>query len=118
MRYLITVVHDGPEPLDVPAELYEAMGAYVSKLTADGVLLDGAGLAPIEKAKRIHLRGGAIEVVDGPFAETKEWVGGYFLVKVDSEEEAIEVARGSIELHRDHFPGFDVSHEIRRIMEE
>jgi len=118
MRYLITVVHDAPEPLDVPAELYAAMGDYVAKLTADGVLLDAAGLAPIEKAQRIDLRGGAIEVVDGPFAETKEQLGGYFLVGVDSEEEAIQVARGSIELHRDHFPGFDITHEIRRVLGE
>lgn len=117
MRYLITVVHDGPEPKDVPAELHEAMGAFVSKLTEDGSLVDAAGLARIEKAKRVDLRSGKVRVVDGPFAETKEWIGGYFVVEVDSEAQAIEIARQSVELHRKHFPGFDITHEVRQIME-
>lgn len=117
MRYLISVVHEGALPKDVPAELYEAMGKYVSKLTEDGVLLDGAGLAAIEEAKRVDLRDGRVTIVDGPFPETKEWVGGYFLVKVASEADAIGVARNSAELHRKHFPGFDVTHEVRQIME-
>jgi hypothetical protein len=106
MRYLITVVHDGPEPKNAPAELYEAMGAFVSKLTEDGTLIEAAGLAPIEKAKRVDLRSGSVRVIDGPFAETKEWIGGFFLVKVGSEAEAMEIAGQSVELHRRHFPGF------------
>ena len=117
MRYLITVVHDAPEPEGAPAELYEAMGAFVSKLTDDGVLVDAAGLAPVEKAKRIDLRGGKVSVLDGPFAEAKEWIGGFFMVKVGSESEAMEIARQSVELHRKHFPGFDITHEVRQIME-
>jgi len=118
MRYLIMVVHDGPQPKDVPGELYEAMGSFVTKLTEDGTLVDAAGLGPVEEAKRIDLRGGQVTVVDGPFAESKEWIGGYFLVRVDSEEEALDVARGSIALHREHFPGFDVTHEVRKIQQE
>lgn len=120
MRYLITVVHEGPEPdpADVPAELHEAMGAFVTKLDADGTLVDACGLAPMEKATRIDLRGGEVQVVDGPFAESKEWVGGYFILRVESEAEAIEHARYSVELHRKHFPGFDVTHEVRQIMDE
>lgn len=118
MRYLITVVHEGRLPEEIPAELYEAMGAFVSQLDADGILVDGAGLAPVEKATRVNLRGGEVEVVDGPFAETKEWVGGYFILQVASEAEAIEHARHSVELHRKHVPGFEVTHEVRQIIDE
>jgi len=117
MRYLIMVVHDGPEPKDVPGELYEAMGDLVTKLTDEDTLVDAAGLGPIDKAKRIDLRGGEVTFVDGPFVESKEWIGGYFLVRVASEEEALDVARQSIEVHRKHFPGFDVTHEVRKIQE-
>ena len=117
MRYLITVVHKGPiDRKSIPAEMYEAMGSFVSKLTADGLLVDAAGLAPVEQGKRVNLRGGKVTVVDGPFAETKEWIGGFFILKVDSEAEAIDYARQSVELHRKHAPGFEVTHEVRQIM--
>ena len=120
MRYLITVVHDGPHPApeNVPAALYQAMGELVGNLQSDGVFVDAAGLAPPEAAKRVVLDDGAIEIVEGPFTETREWLGGYFLVRVDSEAEAVEIARQSVELHRVHFPGFDITHEVRQILEE
>lgn len=119
MRYLITVVHHGPiDPSQVPAEMYEAMGAYVGKLAADGILADAAGLAPVEQGSRVVLRGGEVSVVDGPFAETKEWIGGFFILNVDSEADAIGYARQSIELHREHVPELEVTHEVRRIMYE
>ncbi|MBB3038297.1 YciI family protein [Hoyosella altamirensis] len=118
MRYLITVNHEGELPTDVPNELFEAMGAFVSKLAEDGILIDASGLAPIEKATRVELRGGDIKIVDGPFAETKEWLGGYFILQVRSEAEAIEYARQSVELHQKHVPGMNVAHDVRQIMDE
>ncbi|HZD53875.1 MAG TPA: YciI family protein [Woeseiaceae bacterium] len=118
MRYLITVVHDGPiDRKSIPAEMYEAMGGFVSKLAEEGLLIDAAGLAPVEQATRINLRGGDVTVVDGPFAEVKEWIGGYFIVKAESEAEAIDYARRSVELHRKHAPGLEVTHEVRRIID-
>jgi hypothetical protein len=92
------------------------MGAFVSKLAADGVLIDASGLAPVERATRVDLRGGETTIVDGPFAETKEWIGGYFILQVKSEAEAVEYAKHSVELHRKHFPGFEITHEVRQIM--
>jgi hypothetical protein len=115
MRYLITVVHDGPiDESQVTPELHEGMGALVEKLAADGILVDATGLAPIEDATRVNLRDGEVTVVDGPFAEAKEWIGGYFLVQVSSEAQAVEIAKQSIELHRVHAPGLDLVHEVRR----
>ncbi|GAB3223135.1 YciI family protein [Glycomyces halotolerans] len=120
MRYLINVVHEGGpiDPETVPAEMYEAMGGYVAKLAADGVLVDGAGLEPTERATRVDLHDGKVKILDGPFAEAKEWVGGYFIVQCRSQEEAVEIARQSVELHRKHAPGVDVVHEVRRIVDE
>jgi hypothetical protein len=118
MRYLINVVHEGPHDYEGdPTDLHEAMGAFVAELAADGVLVDGAGLEPTEHATRVDLRGGKVKTVDGPFAEAKEWVGGYFIVQCRSQAEAVEIARRSIELHREHAPGFDITHEVRRILE-
>lgn len=119
MRYLINVVHaDEMDETRVPAAMFEAMGEYVSKLAADGVLIDGAGLEPTDKATRVDLRGGEVKIVDGPFAEAKEWVGGYFLVQCRSQAEAVEIAKGSIEIHRKHVPWMNVTHEVRRIIDE
>lgn len=120
MRYLINVVHDGPEPAPetVPKELHEAMGNFVAKLAADGVLVDAAGLGPMEQAKRVDLHDGKIKIIDGPFAESKEWVGGYFVLQVRSEAEAVEYARQSVELHQTNIPGFDIIHEVRQIMDQ
>jgi hypothetical protein len=119
MRYLINVIHEGElDESIVPSELHEAMGVFVSKLAADGVLVDGAGLEPTDKATRVTLSGGDVKVVDGPFAEAKEWVGGYFLVQCRSQAEAVEIAKGSIELHRKYVPGMSIVHEVRRIFDE
>ena len=62
--------------------------------------------------------GGKITVRDGPFAEAKEWVGGYFIVQCRAQEEAVAIARRSAELHREHAPGMELVHEVRRILDE
>ncbi len=119
MRYLINVVHDRPvAEADVPSQMYEAMGAFVSELAADGILVDAAGLEPTERGTRVDLRGGEVKIVDGPFAEAKEWVGGYFIVQCRAQEEAVAIARRSAELHREHAPGMELVHEVRRILDE
>ena len=119
MRYLINVVHDRPVDFEGdPTDLHEAMGAFVAKLAADGVLIDAAGLEPTEQGTRVDLHDGKVKIIDGPFAEAKEWVGGYFIVQCRSQEEAVEVARQSVELHRKHAPGFEIVHEVRRILDE
>lgn len=118
MRYLINVVHDRPADFEGDiTDLHEAMGALVSELAADGVLVDAAGLEPTEQATRVDLHEGKVKVVDGPFAETKEWIGGYFIVQCRGQEEAVEIARRSAELHRVHAPGFAIIHEVRGILD-
>ena len=69
------------------------MGKYNEELMKAGVLLDGGGLQPSSKGVRIKFSGGKRTVIDGPFAETKELIAGYWIIQVKSREEAIEWAK-------------------------
>lgn len=78
----------------MPGEaLLAAMGAYNEQLVDAGVLLAGEGLHPSARGARVRFGRGGLEVVDGPFAETKELVAGFWLLQVRSFAEAIEWAR-------------------------
>jgi hypothetical protein len=69
------------------------MGKYNEQLIKAGVLLDAAGLQPSSKGARVTFQKGRTTVTDGPFAETKELIAGYWMIKVASKEEAIEWAK-------------------------
>jgi len=71
-------------------ELLEAMGKFNEKLIQAGVMLAGEGLHPSSKGVRVRFSGGKKTVLDGPFAETKELVAGFWIWRVNSREEAIE----------------------------
>jgi len=71
-------------------EEFAAMGAFNEELVKAGIMLAGEGLQPTSKGARIRFDEGRVTVTDGPFAETKELVAGYWLVQVKSKEEAIE----------------------------
>ncbi|HZH77551.1 MAG TPA: YciI family protein, partial [Archangium sp.] len=71
-------------------ELLAEMGKYNEELMKAGVLLAGEGLHPSSKGARIKLAGGKRTVIDGPFAETKELIAGFWIWQVKSKEEAIE----------------------------
>jgi hypothetical protein len=87
----------------------EAMGQYNAALVKAGVLLDGAGLQPSSKGAKITFQSGKAHVTDGPFAETKELIAGYWMIKVNSKEEAIEWAK---KVPADHLPGNGRAPEI------
>ena len=72
------------------AELLTAMGAFNQQLAEAGILLAGEGLTPSSRGVRVRFSGKDRTVIDGPFAETKELVAGYWLWEVDSLEQAIE----------------------------
>jgi hypothetical protein len=71
-------------------ELLTAMGKFNEELVNAGVLLAGEGLHPSSKGARIRYDGARRTVIDGPFAETKELIAGFWLIQVKSREEAIE----------------------------
>jgi hypothetical protein len=72
------------------SELLEAMHAYNEELVKAGVMLAGEGLHPSSKGARVRFSGNTRTVIDGPFAETKELVAGFWIWEVKSKEEAIE----------------------------
>ena len=71
-------------------ELLAAMGKYNEELVKAGVMLAGEGLHPSSKGARIRFSGDKRTVIDGPFAETKELIAGFWILQVKSKEEAIE----------------------------
>src|SRR5881398_4117110 len=73
-----------------PPEAFAAMGEYNEELVKAGIMLAGEGLAPSSKGARVKFSGDKRTVIDGPFAETKELIAGFWLWKVKSKEEAIE----------------------------
>ncbi|WP_269502991.1 YciI family protein [Burkholderia sp. IMCC1007] len=70
--------------------LLAAMGQYNEELVKAGVMLAGEGLHPSSRGKRVHFSGNERTVIDGPFAETKELIAGYWVWQVKSMEEAVE----------------------------
>lgn len=94
-------------------KLLTAMGEYNEELVKAGVMLAGEGLQPSSKGKRIEFSSGRRSVVDGPFAETKELVAGFWLWQVRSMEEAVEWARRC----PDPMPGEEAVLEIRPVFE-
>lgn len=74
-------------------ELIAKMGAFNQELINAGIMLNGAGLDPSSKGKRLRFNGPTPLVTDGPFAETKELVSGFWIWKVESMEQAIEWAK-------------------------
>ena len=95
-------------------ELLAAMGKYNEELAKAGVLRDLNGLQPTSKGARVKFSGGKQTVVDGPFAETKELIAGYWIIEVKSKQEAIEWAKRA---PAPHGPDKDTDIEVRQIFE-
>ena len=95
MRFMMMVKADKRTEAGVlPTQQdFEAMGKYNQELMKAGVLIDAAGLQPSSKGARVSFGGGAPKVTDGPFAETKELLAGYWLIQVNSKQDAIDWAR-------------------------
>ena len=92
MRFMILVKTDKNSEAGVlpDQEILTAMGKYNEELAQAGVLLAAEGLHPSAKGARVKFTGGQRTVIDGPFAETKELIAGFWLWQVQSKEEAIE----------------------------
>ncbi|HXE58247.1 MAG TPA: YciI family protein [Gemmatimonadales bacterium] len=98
----------------MPSEqLFAEMGKYNEELVKAGVMLAGEGLHPSSKGKRVVFSGGKKTVVDGPFAETKELVAGFWLWQVKSMDEALEWVKRC----PDPMPGEESVIEIRPVFE-
>jgi hypothetical protein len=121
MRVMLIIKGD-PEPGAAPSEeLLGAMGRYNDELKEAGVLVDLAGLLPSAMGKRVKLSGGNRTVIDGPFAESKQLIAGYWILQVQSMDEAVEWAeRFPFEAWSRIYPGeygAEVEIEIRQVFE-
>jgi hypothetical protein len=94
-------------------QMFAEMGKFNEELVKAGVMLAGDGLKPSMNGKRIRFSAGKRSVVDGPFAETKELVAGFWIWQVRSMEEAVEWARRC----PDPMPGEDAELELRPLYE-
>ncbi len=92
MRFMVIVkATQASEAGEMPSEeLLAAMGRYNEELVKAGVMLAGEGLQPSAKGARVRFSGNARTVIDGPFAETRELIAGFWMFQVASLEEAIE----------------------------
>jgi hypothetical protein len=112
MRFMVIVKADKKTEAGVlpSTELLTAMGKFNEELVKAGVMLAAEGLHPSSKGKRVRFSGGKHTVIDGPFTESKELIGGFWLWQVRSMEEAIEW------LKRSPFDG-GTEIEIRQVFE-
>ncbi|MFE3026855.1 YciI family protein [Nocardia tengchongensis] len=93
-------------------QLMKEMNELIEEMTKAGVLLDTAGLRPLEEGTRIRQAGGTQTVIDGPFTESKEIVGGYCLLQTRTSEEAVEWARRFLRVHG---PEWEIGVEVRQL---
>jgi hypothetical protein len=99
-----------------PQALVDAMTAAAEEAMRSGVLHDTGALASTAGSTQIRLSGGNVVVTDGPFTEGKEVVGGYGVVEASSKEEAVERALWLVNMHREHWPGWEGAVEVRQIL--
>lgn len=113
MRYFTFI--RGPEgqgPL--PAGFDKAMEAFIARHLKDGSLVQTAGLSPTSRGgARIRMAKGKLTMIDGPFAESKEVIGGYAILEAPTREQAIAIGQAFMQLHVDHWPEFVGEAEIR-----
>jgi hypothetical protein len=116
MRFMVMVKasKDSEAGVMPSEELLAAMAKYNEELVKAGVLLDATGLQASSKGARIKFSGGKRTVIDGPFAETKELIAGYWLIQVKSKAEAIEWA---MRCPNPHGEGVENEIEIRQLFE-
>ena len=78
-------------------------------------MIGGGGLGPTALGARVRLSGGKVQVIDGPFAEAKEIIGGYAQFELQSKEEAVASAVEFMELHKKYWPGWEGETEVRQM---
>lgn len=113
MRYMFLTsgAENGPVP---PQAMIDAIEALTEREIAAGRLLARGGLMPTAMGSaRIESRRGKLKLTDGPFAETKEVLGGFAIFEFETREEALAAAQSFMELHREHWPEWEGVCEMR-----
>jgi hypothetical protein len=114
MRFMMIVKHSEKQGTP-PKSLMDEITKLAEKETKEGTMIGSGGLGPTAQGARVRLAGGKINVVDGPFTEAKEVIGGYAQFEMKSREEAVESAVRFMELHKKHWPGWEGETEVRQM---
>ena len=111
MRFMsfITSAHSGPPT----QELLVAMNKLADREIKAGRMIDSGGLMPLAAGAQVRIADGKLSVVDGPFVEAKEVIGGYAIFEFRNKEEAVASAVEFMQLHKDLMPGWEGTCEVR-----
>jgi len=96
MRYLLLICSDKNQPAPSPAQMdamVQGHGRFAQELHAAGKMVHGERLRPDADGSRVRFKAGQRQIMDGPFAETKEALGGFYLIECDTKEEAVGWAK-------------------------
>ena len=112
MRYLSMIRIDEKRAQAPSERLMQDMGKLMEEMTRSGALVSTAGLRPTAEGVRVRLRAGKLSTTDGPFAESKEVIGGYAVLEAKSMQEALELTKRFLRVHGDEW---DIECEVRQL---
>ena len=117
MRYM-ALLRSSPSTMATrpPQALMDAMDRFIQEGFASGTVVDTGGLLA-DGGARVRLARGEVTVTDGPYTEAKELVGGYAVLEFKSRDEAVDSVVRLMELHREHWPGWEGESELRPLMQ-
>ena len=107
--YIVTSQH----PAQPTPALMEAMHKLADREIKAGRMLDNGGLMPLATGAQVRITDGKLSVVDGPFVEAKEVIGGYAIFELRDKDEAVAMATEFMQLHKDFMPGWEGTCEVR-----
>ena len=115
MRFL-SIIRAAEQQGTPPQALMDAIGRHVTAQLQNGTLVSTGGLAPSAAGVRVRIQRGRLTMVDGPFAETKEVIGGYAVIAGKTREDVIRATTEFMQLHIDHWPGWEGECELRELV--
>jgi hypothetical protein len=113
MRFMF-IVKSAQSASPTPA-LLDAMHKLADREIKAGRMLDNGGLTPLSMGAQVRIADGKLSVIDGPFVEAKEMIGGYAVFELKNKEEALASAREFMQLHKDLMPGWEGTCELRAL---
>jgi len=115
MRFMYIVT--SPKPPDGPnPALFEAINKLREREIKAGRMIDDGGLMPVATGAQVRISDKKLSVIDGPFVEAKEVIGGYAIFELRDKEEAVAMAREFMQLHLEHMPDWQGTCEVRALL--
>jgi len=118
MKFMTLVKTSSTSKTTTPPTMELMHGIMNLAIEAGPALVEQGGLMGIERGATVELANDEVNVIDGPFSEAKEWVGGYAVYEVASKAEAVAWAVKFLDLHKRYWPGWEGTVEVREIMQQ